>query len=78
MLYENPLLVGAGALAIGTAIGMLLPETEPEHRLMGEAKDTVVDKAQNVAQQAIDKVSRVAEQATNTAQEAARNEGLTQ
>jgi len=78
MLYENPLMVGAGALAIGAAIGMLLPETEPEHRLMGEAKDTVVDKAQNVAQQAIDKVSRVAEQATNTAQEAARNEGLTQ
>jgi len=78
MLYENPLALGAAAVVIGAAIGMLLPETEPEHRLMGEAKETVMDKAQNVAQQAIDKVSRVAEQATNTAQEAARNEGLSQ
>jgi len=77
MLYEKPLAVGGAALVIGAAIGMMLPETEPEHRLMGPAKDTVMDKAQSVAQDTMDKVSRVAEQVGTTVQQEAQNQGLT-
>jgi hypothetical protein len=77
MINENPLAVGGAALVFGAAIGMLLPETEPEHRLMGEAKDNVMDKAQAVAQDTMDKVSRVAEQVGNTVQQEAQSQGLT-
>jgi hypothetical protein len=77
MLYENPLAVGGVALAIGAAIGMMLPETEPEQKLMGEARDTVLEKAQNVAQDTLDKVSRVAQEVGNTAKEEARKQDLT-
>jgi hypothetical protein len=54
MLYENPLAVGGAALVVGAAIGMMLPETQPEHKLMGPAKATVMDKAQTVAQDTMD------------------------
>jgi hypothetical protein len=77
MLYENPLAVGGAALVVGAAIGMMLPETQPEHKLMGPAKATVMDKAQTVAQDTMDKVSRVAEQVGTTVQQEAQNQGLT-
>ena len=50
MIDENPLVVAAGAMILGAAIGMLLPETEPERRIMGPARDTVVDRAQDIAE----------------------------
>jgi hypothetical protein len=77
MLYENPLAVGAAAAVVGAAIGMMLPETEPEHRIMGEAKDTVLEKAQTVAQDAMQKVQRVADEVGTTVQDEAQNQGLT-
>jgi hypothetical protein len=80
MLLENPLAVGAVALALGAAVGLAVPETQPERRLMGEARDNLVNKAQEMAQDTMQKVGRVAEEVTNTAQntarEAARDEGL--
>ena len=39
MASENPLLVAAGAVLIGAAFGLALPETERENSLMGEARD---------------------------------------
>ena len=50
MIDENPLVVAAGAMILGAAIGMLLPETGPERRIMGPARDTVVDRAQDIAE----------------------------
>jgi hypothetical protein len=49
MTSENPLLVGAGALLIGAAFGLALPETEPENSLMGDARDSLVERAQQIA-----------------------------
>jgi ElaB/YqjD/DUF883 family membrane-anchored ribosome-binding protein len=60
MLHENPLLVGAAAVLAGAAIGASLPETERENRLMGEARDTVVDRAQEAARDAANTVKEVA------------------
>jgi ElaB/YqjD/DUF883 family membrane-anchored ribosome-binding protein len=49
MLQENPLALAAGAAVLGLALGMLLPETEPENRLMGETRDELGDRISNVA-----------------------------
>lgn len=78
VMRENPLAVGAAAFALGAAIGLAVPETDREDQLMGEARDTVVEKAQAVAQDTMQKVQGVAEQAGQAAQQAARDQGLTQ
>jgi hypothetical protein len=49
---QNPLLVGAGALLLGAAFGLAIPETEAENELMGEARDTVFDRARDLARDA--------------------------
>jgi len=80
-LYENPLAVGAVALAIGTAVGFSLPQTQRENELLGEARDTLIDRAQEVAQDTLEKVQQVAgdvvDQAQTTVQEKAKEHGLT-
>ncbi len=60
VLRDNPLMLGAAAALVGAAIGMSIPETEAENRLMGEARDAVVNRAQDMASQAADKVSEAA------------------
>jgi len=81
MLYENPLAVGAVALAIGTAVGFSLPQTQRENELLGEARDSLIDRAQEVAQDTLEKVQQVAgdvmDQAQATVQEKAKERGLT-
>ena len=44
MMQENPLALAAGAAVIGLALGMLLPETEPERQAMGRTRDQFVDR----------------------------------
>jgi ElaB/YqjD/DUF883 family membrane-anchored ribosome-binding protein len=77
MLQDNPLAVGAVAVALGAAVGFIVPETQQEHQLLGQARDTLVDKAQTVAQDTVQKVQNVAEEATQTVQQEAQNPGLT-
>lgn len=60
MLHDNPLLVAAGAVLMGAAVGGALPQTEKENELMGEARDQVVHRAQDAARQAADSVREVA------------------
>ena len=60
MLRDNPLLVGAAAVLAGAAIGASLPETERENQLMGEARDSVVDRAQEAARDAANTVKEAA------------------
>jgi len=50
ILEDNPLALVAGATVLGLAVGLLTPETERENRLMGPARDDLVDKAQTAAQ----------------------------
>jgi ElaB/YqjD/DUF883 family membrane-anchored ribosome-binding protein len=45
LLEEQPLLVGACALALGAFIGYSLPATQTEDRWMGEARDRTVQRA---------------------------------
>jgi ElaB/YqjD/DUF883 family membrane-anchored ribosome-binding protein len=64
LMQRNPLAVGAVAAAVGVAVGLALPETERENRLMGDTKDGLIEKAQDAAQNAVDKVKEKAENAT--------------
>lgn len=79
-LNDNPLPMGALALGIGAAIGLMIPETEREHKIMGKTRDRLVDQAQDRAQNLADRVKTVAEEsldaAKNTAKQEARNQGL--
>src|SRR5690606_28179120 len=43
-MEQNPLAVGAIALAAGALIGALLPTTDKEKKLLGERADRVVNK----------------------------------
>jgi hypothetical protein len=60
MMEENPLLVGAGALMLGAAFGLAVPETERENEWMGDARDNVVEKAQEFAKNAASQVQDAA------------------
>ena len=75
-MEENPLIVGAAALALGVVVGLSIPETPYENRLMGEARDNLMDKAQEVTQDTVQKVQRVAEEAQRVVKEEAQNQEL--
>jgi hypothetical protein len=61
-LRENPLAIGAVAIAAGTAVGLALPSTRIESEYVGETSEKLVDKAQEVARDAIHRVQSAAQQ----------------
>ena len=77
VLRENPLAVGTLAVGVGAAVGLAIPETSKEHEVMGEARDNLVDKAQEKVQETQQKAQRVAEEAQSAVQQEAENQGLT-
>lgn len=66
MLEEAPLAVGAVALGLGAAIGLAVPTTSRERELMGETRDTFMEKAQQAAQDAQHRLQEVGEQVQQT------------
>lgn len=77
MLDENPLPMGFLALGLGLAVGMMVPETEKENQVFGEARETAMDRAQSAAQEVVDKVQHVVGDVTESAQQSAQEQGLT-
>lgn len=75
LMTENPLAVGAAALAIGATIGLLIPATQRENELMGEARDRLVEKAQTTAKQTMATVGEVVKEDLREVSEAAKSEG---
>ena len=77
---DNPLVIGAAALALGLAAGLAIPSTEKEDELVGETRDELVDKVRDVAEDTKAKVQQVAErvmdQAETTAKDSAHEVGL--
>ena len=80
LFYENPLAIGAVTLAAGFAVGLGAPRTDVEVRLMGDARDQVVDRVRGMAEekkeQAQHVAERVIEEGKESLKEAARSEGL--
>jgi ElaB/YqjD/DUF883 family membrane-anchored ribosome-binding protein len=84
---ENPMGLGAVALALGLAIGLSVPSTRREAELVGDARDRLVDKTRERVAETKDRVERVVERALPEVQnvvrevardvrDAARDEGL--
>jgi len=81
----NPLAMGAIALLVGAAVGLMIPATDPENRLMGETRDRLKDQAAQQFQDVAGKVSAVAQTAFDSAKQTvqetvkqeAQNQGLT-
>jgi hypothetical protein len=65
MIRDYPLAVGAAAAVLGATLGMVVPETEQENELMGEARDTAVERAQQVASGAAARVKEAAADAVS-------------
>lgn len=84
VMEENPLMVGAAVLALGAAVGLMLPITEQEHRLMGQTRDRLVDQANEkagalaqqagvVAQKTLEAINENARDVLTSTKESARN-----
>jgi ElaB/YqjD/DUF883 family membrane-anchored ribosome-binding protein len=74
-MRENPLTVGAAAVALGAAVGLSMPRTETEDEWLGETRDTLVDRAQEVAQDTVQQAQAVVDTAQETVQQASRAVG---
>ncbi len=79
-LQNSPLVVGAMALIAGVALGLSVPETSYEDKLLGGKRDELVGKVQDAAQDLTHKVTTVAQTAVHDAvesvKEEAKNQGL--
>jgi len=60
VMRENPLAVGAVAVAAGTAVGLVLPSTRIESEYIGETGGMLVDKVEDAARGALDQVQDAA------------------
>lgn len=69
VMQDNPLALAAGVAVLGLALGMLLPETEPERRVMGPARDQLVDRVSDVADRVKDAAVEAGREVKDTLQE---------
>jgi hypothetical protein len=69
--HDQPLVVGAIGVAVGALLGALLPSTEQEDAVMGEARDRLVEQAKaagsGALQEATDTAKDIAEDAIQSA-----------
>lgn len=62
-LRENPMAAGAVALAIGVAAGLMIPESQREHEVMGRTRDRVLDRAHDAVRRSADRMHDAASDA---------------
>jgi hypothetical protein len=68
MMREQPLALGAIGLAVGAIIAASVPRTREEDRLMGPARDRLLDEAKDTAKEQLDKATEIAGAAAQAAQ----------
>jgi len=73
----DPIAIGALGIAAGAVAALLLPETEQEQQLMGDARDRVVNRVQEMGGETVEKVQRVASEVGKAAMNEAQAQGLT-
>jgi hypothetical protein len=76
-IEERPLAVGVAALAIGMLAGVALPATRREDRLLGEARDDLLDSARDAGRDALEMGREVARSAVERVKESVREQELT-
>lgn len=74
VIDENPLILGAAGAVLGTIIGLAIPETERENRLMGEKRDELKERAVGLAEEGVHRAREVADAAKDAATAAAKQE----
>jgi hypothetical protein len=72
---ENPLGLAIGSVAVGFVAGMLIPSTRVEDEKLGEASDTVIERAKETGQEALEHGKQVAQEAAESAQETMKERG---
>ena len=75
-IEERPLAVGVAALAIGMLAGVALPATRREDRLLGDARDDLLDSAREAGRDALEKGKEVARSAVERVKESVREQEL--
>ena len=71
-ITSNPLLLGAFAFTAGALLGSVLPMTETEENLLGDAGRQALDTAQSASDELLSRAREVAETATKAGVDAAR------
>jgi ElaB/YqjD/DUF883 family membrane-anchored ribosome-binding protein len=66
VVTDNVLAAGVVAAAVGAAVGLLLPATETERRVIGDAGTKVIDAAQSTASEAMSGMESGAKSAQST------------
>jgi hypothetical protein len=75
-LDREPLVLGALGVAVGAAIGAMLPPTKLEQDYLGEASSNVREGAEQLAADGIEKAKQVASDAYAAARDEADEQGL--
>lgn len=77
LLQKEPLVLAALGLALGTAIGALLPRTDFEDEQVGQLSDKIRDQASEILGHSVESAKDVAAQAYQTVKDEADKQGLT-
>lgn len=70
MAQEQPFLLAALGIALGAAIGALLPESDPERRWLGSARDRTVSKIKEEGEHAYEQVRGATQRAVEDVKQA--------
>jgi ElaB/YqjD/DUF883 family membrane-anchored ribosome-binding protein/flagellar hook-basal body complex protein FliE len=65
MFHQHPLAVGAAVLGLGALLGMAIPMTRKEAELMGDARQSLADRAEDLAADARSRFKQGVERVTN-------------
>jgi hypothetical protein len=68
MMNEQPLVLGALAVAVGAIIGTAIPSSQYENRVLGTARDRTLTKAQELTQQQYESLKESMQQGTQSGQ----------
>lgn len=69
LLEEQPLVVGALGLAMGAALGAILPTTRRENELLGQTRDELLERATETAREQTEHVKQSAQRVMEVAKE---------
>jgi ElaB/YqjD/DUF883 family membrane-anchored ribosome-binding protein len=72
---ENPLALVAGAAVLGLAVGLLVPESRGERRLMGPARDRLMERVEHTAARVKDAAIEAGQEVQETVREEIASRG---
>lgn len=76
-IHEYPLAIGISVLAVGLFVGLLLPASRRERRVLGRRAKEFKEKARQQAERLIERGKEVVQSTAEAAKEEARQQGLT-